>query len=262
MEEEYKIKGIEKIFEKVDSKQLARFYEVDIDSNFKEVITQDFRKRGIPNNSEIALYATLTEEELIERQKEGKIRSGAIDLASEFYENDERKRALYGINYPIKGQAFYNILFFAVDEPIKESTINDYRISAGYFCGGAHFNGLLMGNKFYEEHEEEINKNYRDNKENNENIHTIDEYVENFMNEYENVETIYGYGPKEEYKETDKIRENKEKAERLILDMTGKSSMEEVSLNEFIKLKRTLETKDRELKEKFAEKYAEKKDRN
>lgn len=41
MEEEYKIKGIEKIFEKVDSEQLARFYEVDADSNLEEVITQD-----------------------------------------------------------------------------------------------------------------------------------------------------------------------------------------------------------------------------
>lgn len=186
-------------------------------------------------------------------------------LASEFYESDERKRALYGISYPVRGISPYgNVLFFAVDEPIRESTISNYKISASHFCGGVHFNNLLMGKKFYEEHEEELNKDYSDNKENSKDMHTIDEYVENFMNEYENVETIHGYGPKEDYKETDRIRENKAKAEKLILDMTGKSSMEEVSLNEFIKLKRALEAKDRELKESFAEKYTGKKleDRN
>ena len=264
MEEEYKIKGIEKILEKVDNEQLARFYEVDIDSNFEEVITEDFKERVIPNNSEIELYSTITENEAMKRIKEGK-EATAISIASEFYEEDERKRALYGINYPARGKGTLgDVLFFAVDEPIRESIISNYRVSANYFCGGHSFDGLLMGDKFYEEHEGELKRNHKSSKENRKSMKIIDEYVENFMNEYENVETIYGYGPKGDYKETDEIRAKKEKAEKLILELTGKTEMKDVSLREFIKLKRSLEEKQRELKESFTEKYAGKKpeDRN
>lgn len=245
MEKEYKIKGIEKILEKVSKEKLAKYYEVDINSDFEEVITQDFKEQGIPNNSEIAIYFNMKQEEF--DKSLGKL-PNSQDIASEFYNNDERKRAMYGINYGVDIEDFESVIYFAVDEPIKESTL----ISPNYYIGGCHYNGLLMGSKFYEEHKDEFEK-FKPNKNN---IEAVDKYIENFMNEFKDLEFTGGYGPRPKYEETEEIRTQKAKSEDIILKLTGKESIEEMSLRDFINLKRSLEKEEKDLQREFEEKFA------
>ena len=50
------------------------------------------------------------------------------------------------------------------------------------------------------------------------------------MDQFENAATLGEHGPKPEYEEI-------ARAEKIILDMTGKSSIDELSLKDFITLK-------------------------
>ena len=76
--------------------------------------------------------------------------------------------------------------------------------------------------------------------------------------EFENVEYTEGYGPRPEYTETDEIRQKKQESEKIILDLTGKSSIDELSLRDFIKLKRRLEQEEKDLRKAFEEKFTKK----
>lgn len=259
MEQEYKIKGIEKILEKISKEDLAKYYGVDTNADFESLITESFKKRGIPNNSEIGLYISLTEEDCRKRKEKG-LPANPQDIASEFHEQDERKRAIYGINYDINNiydfedekRPMYSIVNFLIDEPIKQSELSNPFMQLQYYIGGVIYNGLLMGKKYYEEHEEELEK-YSPSKEN---IEAVNSYINNFMNEFENVEFRGGYGPKPKYEETDEIKQEKAKNEEIILKLTGKNSIEELSLRDFINLKRNLEKEERELQRAFEEKFA------
>ena len=104
----------------------------------------------------------------------------------------------------------------------------------------------------FKENEEEFSK-YEPNREN---MKAVDSYIDNFMNEFENVEFRGGYGPRPKYKETDEIKQKKAKNEEIILKLTGKKSIEELSLRDFINLKRKLEKEERELQRAFEEKFA------
>lgn len=264
MEQEYKIKGIEKILEKVSKEKLAKAYNTDVNANFEEILTQAFKEKGLPNNSEIALYVALSQEELERRRKEGK----SIDpqgIASEFYENDERKRALYGIGYVVEFPEFDekaqlqsgtygNVIYFGVDEPIKSSDLNNILPRPQYFCGGVQYHTLMMGSKYFEEHEEEL----RHEIPSRDKMDAVDSYIKNFVNEFENVEYTGGYGPRPKYKETDEIRQKKQASEKIILDLTGKSSIDELSLRDFIQLKRRLEQEEKDLRKAFEEKFTKK----
>lgn len=264
MEKEYKIKGIEKILEKVDKKDLVKYYGIDNDNDIEKAITQSFQSMGIPNNSEIGIYVTLTKKEYDKRRKEGKSTS-AQDIASEFYENDERKRAMYGINYDVKNNQIdiddsntfdgirENVLYFVIDKPIKASAIENI-LGVHYFVGGCNYHNLIMGTAFYEEHKDELDQ-YSIN--NDEKLEAVDKYIENFMNEYEDVEFTGGCGPRPKYEETDEIKMEKANNEKIILNLTGKNSIDEVSLRDFINLKRRLEKEQKELKETFAKKFTE-----
>lgn len=254
MKQEYKIKGIDKILEKVDKETLAKYYGVDINANFEEIITYSFKTTGIPNNSEIGLFVNITNEEFDKKIQEGEPIKQAKDIAKEFYEKDERKRAMYGINYNIGKGNFESVLYFLVDEPIKESIFENMRQYPQHYIGGYHYNGLLMGSKFYEEHEEELQKNSPKK----DNIEAVDSYIENFINEFKDVEYTGGYGPRSKYEETDEIKKEKEKNEKIILRLTGKSSIDEISLQDFINLKRSLEQEEKDLKKEFEEKFTSK----
>ncbi len=252
MEKEYKIKGIEKILEKVSKEKLAKYYGVDINSDFEEVITQTFKEQGIPNNSEIGIYVKITKEEFDKSVEEGKKLPNSQEIASEFYNNDERKRAMYGINYGIDIEDFESEIYFVVDEPIKASALENMLIHPNHCLGGYDYNGLLMGSKFYEEHKDEFEK-FKPNKNN---IEAVDKYIENFMNEFKDLEFTGGYGPRPKYEETEEIRTQKAKSEDIILKLTGKESIEEMSLRDFINLKRSLEKEEKDLQREFEEKFA------
>ena len=256
MEKKYKIKGIEKILEKVSKEDLAKYYGVDINADFENLITDTFEKMRIPNNAEIGLYVSLTKDECLERKEKG-LSADPQEIAMEFHEQDERKRAMYGVNYDINNihdffdekHSLFSVVYFLVDEPIKEATLKNS--FAQYYVGGCFYNGLIMGKKYYEEHKEELEK-YKPNKDN---IKAVDEYVGNFINEFEDVEFTGGYGPRPSYQETDEIKEKKKRNEKIILDLTGKNSIEELSLQDFITLKRRLEKEEKELQKAFEDRF-------
>mgnify|MGYP006069075007 CR=1 FL=1 len=263
MDKEYRVKGIEKILEKVNIEELAKYYGVDINSDFEKIISASFQEMGIPNNSEIGIYVALTAEEYDKRLKKRESLKPQ-DIAFEFYKNDERKRAMYGINYNIAPcqwdsdsnkiiqGTFGNVLYFAVDEPIRESILKNMRVRLRDFVGGCHYNGLLMGKCFYEEHKDELSE-YSPSKDE---IEAVDKYINNFINEFEDVKFSGGYGPREKYQETDAIKKEKANSEKIILTLTGKNNIDEVSLKDFINLKRRLEKEERELQEAFEERFA------
>lgn len=268
MEEKYSIKGIEKIIEKAGKERLAKHYDVDINADFVSIITEDFKNRNIPNGLEVAFYYSLTPEEY-NKVKRGENREVSLDPqkeAAKIHKQDERKRAMFGINYmgslpefgeglQIIGGTYGDELYFFVDEPIKESMIQ--RISPApprKFCGGAHYYNLIMGNKYYKEHKDEFDNAIPDRS----GEKALESYLNNFMDEFENVEYRGGYGPRGEYQETEKIKEEKAKNEEIILKLTGKSSIDELSLRDFISLKRRLEQEEKQLKEEFANKFTKK----
>ena len=266
MKQKYEIKGIEKIIHTAGKERLAKYYGVDIDSDFEKIIMKDFKKHHIPNGLEVALYFSLTPEEYNKRIKQ----KGAIldeqSAALEVYEKDEEKRGMFGFSYMCKipkydenydkmvDGTWGNVLYFFVDEPIKLEEVGDFVYRPQYFVGGIQYRTLDMGNEYYEKHKEELEQFPS----NEEKIEAVDNYLENFMNEYENVEYTGGYGPREEYQETDEIREEKAKNEKIILDLTGKSSIEELSLKDYIALRRRLEKEEQELQKQFEEKFTKK----
>lgn len=254
MEQEYKIKGIEKILEKISKEDLAKYYGVDINADFERLITESFQKRGIPNNSEIGLYVFLTEKDIMERAKEG-LKINPQEIALKFHEQDERKRALYGVNYNIydildEKRPTFSLAYFLIDEPIKESALE--KIGTQKFVGGVMYNGLIMGKEFYTEHKEELDKHMPSR----ENMKAVDNYIDNFIKEFEDVEYIGGYGPRPKYQDTAEKREEKAKNEEVILKLTGKNSIDELSLTDFIKLKRSLEEEQKQLQKAFEERFA------
>lgn len=265
MEQKYRIKGIEKILEKLSKEDLARFYKTDVNADFEKILAEYFKSMGIPNNSEIALYVALSPEEYNKRIEEGET-TDHQKIASEFYENDERKRALYGISYGLiipkfdeKHQKltegnYGNMIYFGIDEPIAGSDLAKIFPSPRYFSGGVQYHSLMMGAKYFEEHEEELRKALpgRDKME------AVNSYIENFVNEFKNMEYTGGYGPRPEYKETDKIRQAKQENEKIILQLTGKSSIDELSLKDFIQLKRRLEQEENDSRKAFEEKFTKK----
>lgn len=260
MEEKYHIKGIEKILEKVSKENLAKSYQASVDDDFEQILTEYFKDIGIPNNSEIAVYASLTADEFKERRG-----VNPQDIASEYYENDIRKRALYGISFPIAspefdehgeliGGNYGNILYFSVDEPIKESELRKIFPSPSYFVGGVNYRGLIMGKKYFEEHETELNNAVPNSKKRE----AVENYITDFVNEFHDVEFTGGYGPRGKYEETDEIRIEKQKNEQIILELTGKASIDEMSLKDFIKLRKKLEEEEKQLQKAFEDRFSKK----
>lgn len=247
MKQKYNIKGIEKILQTISKEELARYYGVDTNADFEQVIAKSLEERGIPNNSEIGLCVHFSEEEYIKRKT-----PLFMAEATEFYEKDERKRVMYRFNYIGMGGALY----FVVDEPIKESDLEKIWPQPSFFCGGCSYNGLLMGTKYYEEHKKELDESYEVNsKPIEDKIDAVDSYIEDFLNEFKDVEYTGGFGPRGKYKETDQIREKRTKNEEIILSMTGKNSIEELSLRDFIKIKRELEKRKKELEKALQDRF-------
>ena len=267
MKQEYNIRGIEKIIDKVGKEKLARYYEVDIDEDFESIITQDFKKNNIPNGLEIAFYFSLNPEEFNEMMEQGRGLPNCQDVASQVYEQDGKKRAMFGFNYMVDKIEFDkenwgkmvdgtygNVVYFYVDEPINIENVGGLLYRPKYNVGGVYYHGLMMGKAYYETHKAEIEGAYPDTSK----IHAVDNYIENFMKKFKNVEVLGGYGPRNDYKETDKIKKENSENEKIILELTGKDDINELSLKDFISLKRKLEKEEQELKKIFKDKFTQK----
>lgn len=272
MEEKYSIKGIEKIIDKKGREKLAKYYGVDIDADFESIITEDFKKHNIPNGLEIAYYFSVTPEEFNKSIADKKGIPDSQKIASEICEQDADKRGMFGFKYiqevekydednsiKVKSENYGNILYFFVDEPIKEENIGDYMYAPQYHVGGVNYHGLLMGKGYYEAHKDEIEKAYSDK--NKDRIDAIDNYIEDFMKRFKNEEFLGGYGPRGKYEETDEIKRQNKESEKIILELTGKNSIDELSLNDFIQLRRNLEKREQELQKEFEDKFTKKGER-
>lgn len=200
MEQKYNIKGIEKIINTAGKERLAEYYNVKTNADFENIITNDFRRHNIPDGLEVAFYLSLLPEEHNKVMKE----KGSIEaleaykqrIAVEFYEQDEKGRAIFGIPY-MRNIAQYdrndpkkmisgtwgNILYFLVDEPIIMEEVGDSKYFPMYGTGGVYYNELLMGRKYYATHRTELEEAYPDGSK----IKAVDKYIDNFIQEYKNL---------------------------------------------------------------------------
>lgn len=137
MNEKYEIKGIEKIIEKVGKKQLAEYYQVGEDADFKSLIMESLEYRKVPNGLEIASYETINYED------EYKLAGNSKYNMEELYEKiaEEEGKALVGINFNIAGQELSD-LYFYIDKPIKTELLQ--QMNANKFIGGASVHGYTM----------------------------------------------------------------------------------------------------------------------
>lgn len=250
MEQGYNIKGIEKIINKVGKERLARYYGVGIDADFESIITNNFREHNIPAGLEVALYFSVGPEEYNKAMEDGKDRITEQAAALEVYKKDGGQRAMFGFTYindtpefdgsnwtRMTGGSWGNVLYFFVDKPIKIEDVGDLMYSPRYMVGGVQYHGLLMGNAYYEAHKDELESAYPDRS----NIKVLEDYLESFVQEFKSVDTEEGHGTRIENEET-------AHNERIILELTGKSSIDEVSLQDLISVKRKLEERHEELK--------------
>lgn len=137
MEKEYEIKGIDKIIEKVGKEKLTKYYEVEQDADFKELITETLKKIGVPNGLEIATYEVGNMEEIY--------KGGYFSYTDRVYEKccQNNGKALIGINFPIyRNISEVSDLFFFIDEPIKEEKIK--KMFPKIYIGGAHISNYIM----------------------------------------------------------------------------------------------------------------------
>lgn len=135
MEDKYEIKGIERIIEKIGKQQLAQYYKVEEDSDFKSLITESLKAFGVLNGLEVATYEGIDFEEM---SKKG----GTSRYTQELYEMYAKEgRALIGMNFPLTRND-YTDLFFFIDDPIKEDKLAQMPIN--YNIGGNYIWGYVM----------------------------------------------------------------------------------------------------------------------
>lgn len=130
MEKEYEIKGIEKIIEKVGKEQLAKYYEVEENADFKSIITEELRQIGVPNGLEIATYGYGYRSEVYKDDYNNRICQYCKDTG----------KALEEIYFCTNNDINYlGELFFYIDEPINEKELKKMRsiqsIGGAFVCG-------------------------------------------------------------------------------------------------------------------------------
>ena len=269
MNQEYNIKGIEKIINQAGKERLSKHYNVDINSDFEEIIKKDFENRRVPNGLEVASYFSLVPEELNKRNDEGEGFPNISDVAREIWEQYEQKRALVGVSYmdnmiefasnsrEIINGTYGNILFFLIDEPIRTEELANMMYHKEIQFGVVQYQNLLMGQEYYEEHINEFELAQKDIDKYKNKINILNKYIENFINEFQNVEFTEGYGPRPQYTETEEIKKKKEICEKMLTELTDKN-VDELNLKDFITLKRSLEQEEQKFKKEFEEKFSKK----
>ena len=141
---EYTIKGIEKILKVVSKKELADYFEKSEDSDFTQDVLEVLKHRNVPSGMEIESFNI----------------GRGLDDFREYLAEVRRKespkdgRGLIGVkNLPF---GLDSMLFLYVDTPITEEQIIDMR--ANTFIGGVMSLNLFMGTGFYERHKQKIDK--------------------------------------------------------------------------------------------------------
>lgn len=251
MDKEYEIKGIEKIIEKVSKEDLAKYYGVEQDSNFETVINESLKKWGVPNSLEIAGY----EETNYEDMKNGM--DGYLKDLCEKYIKDGK--AAVGIGYPIT-KADVTELYFYIDEPIKDEALSNM-LTGKINLGGVSILGYTMGKGFFEAHKDEISKFEEEASKSWDEQRNIDDYIKDYFDRYsgrkekEEVEDYYFDWERERAQEE---KERMASAEKLISQLTGGKSIEDVTLHDLEQIKQGLIARREKVKEAFSERFGTK----
>lgn len=134
MNQDYQIKGIEKIIKKVGEKQLAEYYQVGEEENLENLIIKSLKDSKVPNGLEIAAYETMSYEDI---RKLG----GMEKYIDNLFEKNKKGKALVGINFNITGQDITD-LYFYIDKPIKKEELE--QMNADKFIGVVNIHGYAM----------------------------------------------------------------------------------------------------------------------
>lgn len=184
--------------------------------------------------------------------------SGYLADVSEKYNKDGK--AAIGINYPI-GEADMTELYFYIDEPIKDEELNNIWTARTYL-GGVGTLGHTMGKGFYETHKDEISKLEEEYRKAYHEQGDFNDYVSKYFDEItgkkvakEEEETYYFDYERERAEEK---RKRMAGAAKLISELTGGKSIEEVTLQDLEKIKQGLIDRKEQVIKAFAEKFGTK----
>ena len=251
MSEKYKIKGIDKILATVSKEDLAKYFETEQDADFVAIITESLKERGVPSGLEIAGYEATNYEDM----KKG-IDGYLKDLCGKYIKDG---KATIGMIYPIIN-ANMSELYFYVDEPVRDKDL--YGIfGAKTQLGGVSILGYTMGKGFYEAHKDEIEKFQKEFNKSWNDERAFDDYLR------DKFDRLSGKKEPEEreeyYFDWERERAEKEKermtgVEKLISQLTGGKSIEDVTLQELEQIKQGLIARQQKVQEAFAEKFGTK----
>lgn len=255
MDKEYEIRGIDKILAAVSKEDLARFFGVEQDADFVELITRNLMEYGVPSGLEIAGYETTNYDKDLIRKGMGEYLQGLCDK----YINDGK--AAVGITYPIT-DADLTELYFYIDEPVRDEDLhNIYAVKT--FLGGVSTFGHTMGKGFYEAHKDEIEKFQNEFIKYRYDESAFDDYIRDCFDrlsgekvQEENEEYYFDY-------EREAVEEEKKRmarAEELISQLTGGKSINDVTLQDLEQIKKGLQARQEKVQEAFEEKFGDKKD--
>lgn len=229
MEGSYEINGIDdEIIKKIGKTYLARYFGVALDADFRKLMLEDLRKRGVPSGVEVAGCESVRYGDM----KEGM--TGYLHGLCEKY--TKGGRAAFGIQYPLSIDADVNELYFFVKGAMEDEVLS--RIEGGTtYLGGVLILGYLMDERFYEAYKDEISKF----QEKANAKKAFDDYVKAYLDgEYDEKRACSDYG------------ECMRGAEQLILKITGKKSIRDVTLGELNGIKNAMENERDKAKRVFS----------
>lgn len=215
--QEYSIIGIERIIEKVGKKRLSEFFELSENSDFTKPLLKYLKSKGIPSGLEIAGY---------EINKTG---NNSYQKESSKYTSDGK--AVVGANIGIMNKiGISEEVYFYIDAPIKEELLD----FANIHNGGVIALGYCMGESFYEDHKEEIDKLNNEMKRIWTEETQLTDYVERYF---------------------DNTNEYKKEQEEIVSKLTDGKYIEQLTLAELEQIKQGLKDRKEQLYKMFSEKF-------
>lgn len=252
METQYNIKGIEKIIESASKEDLAKYYGVDANSDFAPLILDELQSRGVPNGMEIAGYESKSIEEIAQN---GGYSVYYDELSQKYLTNG---KAAIGVSHPIKGLGEESYILLYIDEPINTKELYNV-IGVIMHLGGCSTLGYTMGHSFYEAHKDEI-KQYQDEYgqafDDNHNFTSyIRERFDVLSGRKEQRKEPETYSFDWERQKAEEKKAQRSRTEQLISTLTGGKTIDQVSLSDLQTIKDALEGRQKQVEQKFSEKF-------
>lgn len=238
MEKRYEIRGIDKIIGAVSNEDLARYFKTEPDADFKTLIGEDLKQRGVPSGLEIAGYEERNYSDMKDEHGE------FLHYLFERYIKDGK--AAIGITYPITKSDIAE-LYFYIDEPIKDEELSSI-LGLETQLASISILGYTMGKGFYERHKDEIDKFQEENGKADKDKKTFDDYVTNYFSRLSGTIPLRG-------KRSQIEKDYMSSAERLISQLTDGKSMNDVTLQDLENIKQALTIRQARAKHLFAYRF-------